>query len=422
MLSFAFFLLPATLYLGIAAQAAGLYFLGLIIPFMLIGSPLHDSTRFPWRKVGYYLLGIYFIFVLSNLVNGFRFYQADMILPEGFRFWKILSSRLSSSVFIVSMFFIVSFFFNRRRRQSTSPIEFYDRGSVIASIVILTYAIIQHTTGFDYRSVGNTLAPEHKMASGLYRVFGFYGHPLTLGSVALIHFSFYLTRFFELFSTQTTITDGLNNKIKQQKISFLFIVMSNITLIYMTGSRGALLSALIITLLVAVYFSKNLDLKKVLGIGIIFSIVAALAWYIFSSRTEGSVLTADRFKFWRVHWALFLDQPILGQGHAWLDGFVRTEFYDKLGYTDLRDKFNAHNVYLETLACVGLVGISFISYCLIHLKKLFSHRPLKVALGFALLANVFHGVTQNVFFDASVNIVYLALIVLIYWDQLMSEK
>ncbi len=138
----------------------------------------------------------------------------------------------------------------------------------------------------------------------------------------------------------------------------------------------------------------------------------------------------NRQYFWRTYEKMFLDKPIIGQGNYWLKQGVREEYYNKLGYESLSEKYIAHNVYLETLGTTGLLGFTWILVCLIYLGKAFkrnifykgsSLKPVSCALLLAFIANLLHGFTQNVFFDSSVDYIYLGLIVAVMWEKVFGN-
>jgi O-antigen ligase len=46
----------------------------------------------------------------------------------------------------------------------------------------------------------------------------------------------------------------------------------------------------------------------------------------------------QRISFWRVHWRIFLDHPWIGRGFGVLQAGERVEYYNRLGYENLKDQ------------------------------------------------------------------------------------
>jgi O-antigen ligase len=135
----------------------------------------------------------------------------------------------------------------------------------------------------------------------------------------------------------------------------------------------------------------------------------------------------SRIVFWKIHFERFLDSPYIGYGIAHLSGYLREAFYDAAGMLDFQRKYNAHNIYLETLVEVGVVGfcllLSVVVAGLVIFYRLCKEDPLLKVLYLgnvvALVANGIHGLTQNVFFDASVMVIHLNLFWLMNWTMLV---
>ena len=135
--------------------------------------------------------------------------------------------------------------------------------------------------------------------------------------------------------------------------------------------------------------------------------------------------------FWRTYEKMFFDKPIIGQGTYWLKQGVREEYYNKMGYEKLPEKYIAHNVYLETLGSAGLLGFFWVIFGLIFLCKALNKNifykssklnPISIAFVFAFIANLIHGITQNVFFDSSVVYIYICLIVVLMWEKAFEQN
>lgn len=143
---------------------------------------------------------------------------------------------------------------------------------------------------------------------------------------------------------------------------------------------------------------------------------------IFSRGLGGGTLgqgpLGDRELFWQVYLDIWRDSPLVGQGYFAVEHGLRTEYYLRAGLASLRDKFNAHNIFLEILGISGLLGLfAYLIVCVLlglNMKILAGRSPQRRfilgALVVAFVANLMHGLTQNTFFDSAVTSCYLALI------------
>jgi O-antigen ligase len=121
---------------------------------------------------------------------------------------------------------------------------------------------------------------------------------------------------------------------------------------------------------------------------------------------------------------MFLDSPIWGQGYSHLSKGVRIMYYDAMGYREFPEKFNAHNIFFETLSNIGALGsvilIFLLSRIYFLLKQICSSSRNSTSLFHALTAasalNVVHGFTQNVFFDSGVTVVLMCLVWILVWS------
>ena len=119
------------------------------------------------------------------------------------------------------------------------------------------------------------------------------------------------------------------------------------------------------------------------------------------------------------------DRWISGYGPFIIRQGVRDDYYNKLGYSKLSEKYNAHNNDLEALADLGVIGVTILviimTYLTIRIRKAFFKKSkhlrvfLAPFLAFAVV-NFIHALTQNVFYDSSVTYIYLYLLLLLVWS------
>jgi putative inorganic carbon (HCO3(-)) transporter len=140
----------------------------------------------------------------------------------------------------------------------------------------------------------------------------------------------------------------------------------------------------------------------------------------------------NRVHFWKTYLAMIADRPLVGQGAYWIETGLREAYYDRLGFASLNEKFNAHNIYLESMANIGIVGALLACALLWGIFKVlgnfasqataFEPRLLFRALGAGLFANLLHAFTQNVFFDSNVLIPFLALFWVCFWLSVANAE
>lgn len=424
-----FFCLPIFLFLGAAGQAFGLYVFGWLMPtvfFFKILPPVSLKTARFCLISGICLLGLHLIFPAVNLLRSVaptHLGTLAAVHTSNFPMTSLLKSQFSSAFFVVG---ILSTLFGTwcLRNRKSNPLwgskslkESFHKGAFTGSILLACYVVLQVTLGLDYRSADYKMLSEHQMSNGFYRAFGFYGHPLSFASATLAIFSFYWLLFWKSLG---------------QKKNYLLmtIALINLFFVFMSGGRTASFFALVLVVCVPLL---SLDLKALKRRAIWFfsSVIVCVSAIQLSGtlkrflEVSDNLLGQDRMIFWKIHTQLFLDAPFLGQGAAWLDNGVRTFAYDRFGFSSLKDKFNAHNIFLEVLADVGIVGsllICFFVSLLFNIVRRAAEKNFAQALIVAVFANALHGLTQNTFFDSHVTAVYLILFTALLWFEVFLPE
>jgi putative inorganic carbon (hco3(-)) transporter len=141
----------------------------------------------------------------------------------------------------------------------------------------------------------------------------------------------------------------------------------------LTFSRGALLTAAIVFALMAV--TRLLNAKQILA-----SAAALLLFVVFVnpevttrlasleklkvlfSRTHSASEAPDSSAILRYEenvaaWRVFLDHPILGIGPGHFSFFYSIPYTNRIGLMQQTKGYRGHNLYLETLAETGLIGL-----------------------------------------------------------------
>lgn len=460
-----FFLLPFFMLSGVALQSAGLY-LCLVVWMFFVGDKLAFAPRRATLSTASilivsYLLPIAFQSVLGLFENPLRSCVIDpprvLTCELSLRSW--FKSPMSSATVGIGVGWAL-FIFTRNSatthgqqinvaalnvvNDDEARVTAFSKGLLLSSALLFAYCVFQHRTGYSLLLKSRLLEPEHQMANGFYRAFGFYGHPLSLAGSSLVWLSFGLWGMLSEFRKRN-LASGLS-------LPLWFLVSTfHFSLIYMSGGRTALavaflmigmllmtmtVSALLVRLSPQSHVKQNKKLKKYLlpfsigflaflgALPFLFSsdLVKRILSFVHvrgtSSGTMGQGLFGDRELFWQVYLAMWRDAPFLGQGDFAVRHGVRTQYYFQEGFADLRDKFGAHNIFLEVLGTMGVVGLfSYIVLCVLlflNLKILAGRSQQRLfvlkALLIAFAANLLHGLTQNTFFDSSVSACYLAIL------------
>lgn len=155
-----------------------------------------------------------------------------------------------------------------------------------------------------------------------------------------------------------------------EKIYFLILILSNVTLIYNTNSRSVMLAILIMLLaLLALIFSKKI--AKYLFHIIIVSNILILLFYVNLQNTSlgnflnnivlevtGKSLFSGRVEIWRQLFVKFYENPIFGYGLG-----VRAMDIIPINLT-------SHNQYLQILIEYGIIGFIIFIFLLYSIWKL----------------------------------------------------
>lgn len=361
------------------------------------------------------------------------------------------------------------------RIQPQSLLTSFAYGLCTAACLLAVYTMIQHLFGYDYRRPDQLITQNNLMGQGRYRAFGVYGHPLTVASVGLALLAYFSSLWFNLKTKVAAHTDTAPEAVPEPtpdtarlRVACVIIAVAAIVLILCSGSRMPLFISIAWLVGLGAYsmrarfklfkqfkrFKRSLNEPgaeerkpvrvidhrwarlnsvgtAVLGTFATLGTLALGSWLLrqrlgelFTSLAAGDIWSWPRITFWQVHSRIFADFPLFGAGSAHLSHYMRDAYYAELGHGMLAYKGNAHNIYLETLCSLGLLASCVLLFCIVQSLRMMFARPSKQAsleralvwpASFALLVNGLHGLTQNVFFDASVLCVYMALFWVHYW-------
>lgn len=452
-LRFALFIAPIIFFLGIALQAFSLFFLAIIIPFVftLVYKIKMPKVTF---DIGIILIVFYSLFPLISLFN---FYELKDSLNLSFH-KGLLKSSLSSSFLISGILLVTSFKLNQLYLKKTLfntqqpitsiiPLKSFLLGLFFASIFTFCYCLFQHLTGFSLKAfLKNSMMDISINGSRYHRAYGGYGHPLTLASVCLAYSSFSWSLFCVLLFkklTQSLISKVYFNRSKNLTLSILLgITVLNSAILALTMSKVAIIINFSLIFFIFTFFtllSQERIFRKLLFIFIFFlififglSILQRNHTFKRLKQTYQNVKISghpgkddNRLKFWEVYISMIKDRWLSGYGSYIIRKEVRNNYYDKLGYSKLSEKFNAHNNYLEILADIGVLGtalfILIMIFLFVKLRKSIFNKSIYLKIFFlpfliSFMANLTHSLTQNVFYDSSVTYIYLYFLILLVWS------
>lgn len=281
--------------------------------------------------------------------------------------------RLSGKQGIYGVFLILGFLlagFQTRRSQDRSIHVFVP---LCFTVLLALYMLGQRYYGWDWVHGFNEQIGSHRYAYGVYRASGFMGHPLTLAYNAMLFGLMSLGQGLWLFSGE------------RRRDAWLWLGLSGLLMlvILLSGSRFPLILTLLLsgaTLLIWLWRRLSWSMRFLLPLGTILagSILIVLEPQLrgrfleFFSEQQHWEQKFDRLVFWKVHLHMALDHLWLGTGLYRYDQ-VLLDYYNQAGYTQMERKYAAHNIFLQTFADLGLLGLSGVLVFLVGLLG-FAHR------------------------------------------------
>ncbi|KAB8040437.1 hypothetical protein GCL60_00550 [Silvanigrella paludirubra] len=451
-----FFLLPFLLYLGIALQGASFYLICIVLPSLFFILNKKEIPSFI-SKISLCLIALHIIFPITNLIN---YFFHDNIFPN-FKYiielkWpSILQSNFPSSLFIGSVLILALTHYSKKNVNTKlkanhveiMPLKYFLSGLFPASIFICLALIYQYNTGIDYHSFkGKILESTELLDNGKYRTNGFYGHPLTVAGVGLAYASFTWSLLWQSIVKKGSLSINFiffKQKNYLPQISLALITFCNFIIVILSSGRTAGVAC--VFMLAFVPFILGIRKKPIITTLTVFVVLISSFFIVkkygllerieftTNSITQSHSLDTGNYRqyFWKVYTQMFIDKPVVGQGNYWLKAGVRENYYNKMGYENLPEKYNAHNNYLEILGSGGLLAAFWILTSLIIIyislrKKLKEQKKEYSVLPFCfsimIFSNLVHALTQNVFFDSSVVYIYISLLYVVMWQIAVNEK
>jgi hypothetical protein len=394
---------------GRVPLGAGYYCLILIPALLLI-----DNRRlYATRTIGFYLVGIYFLFPAVALVHMGRFDLPALVSIE--RWPEIFyRSAISSAIGVSGVLAVfISSLRLRTRKPAKEPVvnwvanwRWYEYGVLLGITVILIYCFIQAFTGFNFieRAAYRT---DRLMGDMLYRVTGASDHPLTFAGFALT-----------VNGLAMGILCGRNQGTLFNYRLWALIYFGTTIMVALSGSRFAILLCFAGIAGFGLYKSKSWTKAALMLFGAVMlgglfvwssGLLARFTEINFDS-IEG--LLGQRWQIWKAHQQLVREHWLLGVGDFWLDRWYRDLIYIKNGLTQLNSHYNSHNIFIELILSLGVLGISMFSglaYLLVlKLKAISVNSSITRGIVVAVIFNVCHGLVQTSLFETPVVIAIMS--------------
>ena len=317
--------------------------------------------------------------------------SAELITSPNAGFKTIVKhGRLIGKQGVWGMFIVVSFQYAYLRHWRPAK---FARFFAVFLACLAAYMTLQRYWGLDWVHGFSATLPDHRFAYGVYRSSGFMAHPLTLAFSCML---------------VVLLSFGLGVLFRQKpeaKWWFSSSLMAFLCLV-LTGSRFPI----VVTILLLGTYALHALAKahKIYSVLFLLVLVGVGVWGIGHRSAEllddsrSWTERVPRLVFWDVHWQMFQDHPVLGVGYT-QKKIKATEYYEKMGYESLERKYSAHNIYLQTLADSGIVGLLsiitiFSSLGLVGIQILRKWKsPL---LGIIVTSTFLAGMMQNILRDS----------------------
>lgn len=305
--------------------------------------------------------------------------------------------------------------------QSTMKIfAVFSMMHITATIILFLFPSLYY--GFVINLFDSSL---YDFLSNLYQnhcMAGITDHYSTNGMYLAVAFMFFVCKIFNKESYQ------------MHKVKYWSLIAFSLFALLLTGKRAHLLFSIFAVLLV--YLVNNhrygiTNIIKIIGTILLsgftlfilsFFVPAILNTFNrFNEIFNGGDITNGRYEFYDLAYSMFLQHPILGNGWG---SFMYT--YQKLhgAYGGIYTLMSAHNVYLQVLCEVGILGLLIFLVCifynlfstlstLYHLYRTNSHYYSdfkKYCLSFSACVQTFfilYCLTGNPLYDAQMLIPYI---------------
>lgn len=153
------------------------------------------------------------------------------------------------------------------------------------------------------------------------------------------------------------------------------LVLSAVTAVAMSGSRGAYLGLVVMVMVWALLYLRSKWRYAALAVIVLVPLLGYLTIPAVEQRVDHAVNeisvyleqrdemgdqpigTAVRFEMWHAGWLVFREKPLFGAGRGNYEEAVRPYIEAGLLHPDVGDHAHAHNIYVDVLMSRGSIGL-----------------------------------------------------------------
>lgn len=386
--------LENALYISLAAFAFFLPISQKISTLFIVSSLLLCFTNVNQRNVSVLkknaiLIVLYFIFIFAYARDGMGF---------GFHWFETKASLV--------VFPILFYFTPVPYDRLVQIFEAFVFGCVISYFVCLVHPFV---FSFDWsaleflpiRSDVVSLPIKNENYNWL-NYFISIGFNNTIDRAYLSCYTVYSLSFLTLFAKE------FEKKVLVSLIFFMLLALVQI------GSMSGIISLSVIPLLSFFYFKE----KKIKLVSAGFYIAVFFTFFVTTNRfrmyyqevsdeivgtgLSQNTIMNDRIAFWKGSIAVFSENPIWGNGVQTAQKMMNEEQRVILGWSDQwvgNSNFNAHNLYLQLLIEMGIIGLSVYGIAILWLlysARKFNRRMQFLTVFFILLFSI-HSISESMF-------------------------
>lgn len=182
---------------------------------------------------------------------------------------------------------------------------------------------------------------------------------------------------------------------KKYRYFYYIAILFNFISIVLTASR-TLLPVLAAVVVWFIFWTQRRYFWMALGLAIAGALLIIIKPELLPRLTSIAYAFEDRFDLWSVGWEIFKSNPIFGRGTLSYMSFYYL-------YTDKAD-MHAHNLYINSLADYGIVGIGILAILLKDFGKTLVRLAIfkKYRLEFALISGIVAAVLIHGLIDVSI--------------------
>ena len=289
----------------------------------------------------------------------------------------------------------------------------------IILVIYCLYMLLQRYFGFDWLHGFHAKIGNNRFADGIYRPSGFTSHPLSLAYATLSLGLVAAAR--TLFNTDAPARvrcwDGV--------LAGLFF-----SIIVLSATRWVMAVFILIVLGAGLPFLRKYWIR-VLAFATFIVAMLIFEQSLIKRFMEPFLIDGElgqrfpRLVFWQVHAKLFADWPWFGAGFPMKESALMQHYID-YGFGSAMEKYNAHNIFLQQLADLGLVGfIGFLAFMGAHFVAARQLLPgwQRTAFFMLIWSGLIGGLMQNSFRDHEYMYVWwLAISLVISSNSLSCAK